>query len=125
MRSAHLVIPFARQGFAERESDDATEGTLAVTLYTVWIFVLYMFIVGIAAGWFGWVVTGKSKALTRENRKPNYALLLVLGLAGSLVGGLLSSLLRGNGFALSLSGFIASAIGAVIVVAAYVAIKSR
>ncbi len=96
-----------------------------MTLYTVWIFVLYMFIVGIAAGWFGWVVTGKSKALTRADRKPNYALLLVLGLVGSLVGGLLGSLLSGNGFALHPSGFIASAIGAVIVVAAYSAIKSR
>jgi len=94
-------------------------------VYAVWIFILYLFVVGIAAGWFGWIVMGKSKALQRADRKPNWAMLLVLGVAGSFVGGLGISLLSGQGLALRPSGMIASAAGAVAVVALYVAVKNR
>ena len=96
-----------------------------MNLYTIFIIVLYLFVVSIAAGWLGWVVTGKSKALTRADGKPNYLMLLVLGLIGSFVGGLLGSLLSGQGFTLRPSLFIGSAIGAIIVVAVYGAIKKR
>jgi len=94
-------------------------------VYTVWILVLYLFVVGVAAGWFGWVVMGKSKTLQRADRKPNWAMLLVLGVVGSFVGGLGVSLLTGQGLALRPSGMIASAAGAVAVVAIYVAVKNR
>jgi uncharacterized membrane protein YeaQ/YmgE (transglycosylase-associated protein family) len=44
---------------------------------------------------------------------------LVTGLVGSFVGGLLVSLLAGDGLALRPSGLIGSIVGAVVVLAAY------
>ena len=91
----------------------------------VFYFVLYMLVVGMAVGWLAWLVLGKSKALTRD-RKPNWGLLLVLGLAGSLIGGTLANLLGGGGFDLQFSmGLIASFLGALVAVAAYTAIKKK
>jgi uncharacterized membrane protein YeaQ/YmgE (transglycosylase-associated protein family) len=94
-------------------------------VYAVWIFLLYLFLVGLAAGWIGWVVMGSSKALRREDRKPNWTMLLLLGLIGSFVGGLAVSLLAGEGLDLRPSGMIASALGAIAVVAVYLAVKRR
>lgn len=94
-------------------------------LYGIFILFLYMVIVGIAAGWFAWVVLGKSKALQRPDRKPNWAALLGLGVAGSFVGGLAMSFLSGEGFALRPSGMIASVIGALVVVAIYLWMQGR
>jgi uncharacterized membrane protein YeaQ/YmgE (transglycosylase-associated protein family) len=50
---------------------------------------------------------------------------LVAGIAGSFVGGLLVSLLSGDGLAIRPSGIIGSIVGAVIVMAGWRAIKSR
>jgi uncharacterized membrane protein YeaQ/YmgE (transglycosylase-associated protein family) len=83
---------------------------------------IYMLLVGMAAGWFAWVVLGKSKALTKGG-KPNWGLLFMLGIAGSFVGGLGSSLLFGDGLELRPSGMLGSFIGAVAVVAIYNAVK--
>lgn len=47
------------------------------------------------------------------------------GIAGSFVGGLLSSLLAGDGLALKPSGIIGSLVGAVIVTAAWRWSKTR
>ncbi len=90
----------------------------------LWYVVLYLFLVGMAAGWIAWVVLGKSKALMRD-RKPNWAILLVLGVVGSFVGGLAVSLLQGDGFTLRFSGMIMSAVGAIAVTAAYLAFQGR
>lgn len=87
--------------------------------------VLYLFFIGMAAGWFAWVVLGKSKLLVRDDRKPNWAALLGLGVVGSFVGGLGISLLTGQGFELHPSGMIASIIGAIAVVAIYLWAKGR
>lgn len=86
--------------------------------------VFYLLLIGMAGGWLAWVVLGKSKLLARDH-KANFAILLPLGVAGSFVGGLGLNLLMGNGFQLEISGFIASAIGSIAVVAAYLAIKAR
>jgi uncharacterized membrane protein YeaQ/YmgE (transglycosylase-associated protein family) len=53
----------------------------------------------------------------------NWAELLVVGLAGSFVGGLLISLINGDGLALRPSGIIGSIVGAVLLLAAWRAIR--
>lgn len=88
----------------------------------LWWFLLYLLLVGMAAGWFAWVVLGRSKALT-QGRKPNWALILGLGVVGSFVGGMGTSLLLGQGLQLQAGGMIASAIGAIAVVAVYLGVK--
>lgn len=89
----------------------------------LWWFLLYLLLVGMAAGWFAWVVLGRSKALTKD-RKPNWALILGLGVVGSFVGGMGASLLMGEGLELRASGMVASIFGAIVVVAVYRALKS-
>jgi len=90
----------------------------------VWWFLIYMLLIGMAAGWLAWVVLGRSKALARD-RKPNFTVLLPLGVAGSFVGGLVVSLLVEGEIALRPSGMIASFLGAIVVVAIYLAVKKR
>lgn len=50
---------------------------------------------------------------------------LVAGVLGSFVGGLLVSLLSGDGLAIRPSGIIGSIVGAVIVLAGWRAVRSR
>jgi uncharacterized membrane protein YeaQ/YmgE (transglycosylase-associated protein family) len=57
--------------------------------------------------------------LGREGGSVDWAVAIVAGLAGSFVGGLLFSLLAGDGLALRPSGFIGSIVGAVIVTAGW------
>jgi len=91
---------------------------------TLWWASIYLLIVGMAGGWFAWVILGKNKAISRD-RKPNYAILLPLGIAGSFAAGLVLSLLSGNGLELRASGMIASVFGAIAVTALYLAIQGR
>ena len=93
-------------------------------LWAVWGFLIYMLLIGMAAGWLAWVVLGRSKVLMRD-RKPNWTVLLGLGVLGSFVGGLAGSLLLEGEIALRPSGMIASFLGALVVVAIYVAAKRR
>jgi uncharacterized membrane protein YeaQ/YmgE (transglycosylase-associated protein family) len=93
-------------------------------LWAVWGFLIYMLLIGMAAGWLAWVVLGRSKVLMRD-RKPNWTVLLGLGVLGSFVGGLAGSLLLEGEIALRPSGMIASFLGALVVVAIYLAIKRR
>jgi uncharacterized membrane protein YeaQ/YmgE (transglycosylase-associated protein family) len=55
----------------------------------------------------------------------NWAEALVAGLVGSFVGGLLASLLAGDGISLRPSGLIGSIVGAIAVSAAYGWYRSR
>lgn len=57
--------------------------------------------------------------LRRPNKGIDWALAFGSGLAGSFVGGLLASLIAGDGFALQPSGIIGSLVGAIIVTAAW------
>ena len=93
-----------------------------MNVVAVWWFLIYMLVVGMAAGWFAWVVLGRSKALMKGG-KPNWGLLLLLGIAGSFVTGTAASLLFGDGLALHPSGMIGSILGAIVVVAIYVKVK--
>jgi uncharacterized membrane protein YeaQ/YmgE (transglycosylase-associated protein family) len=77
---------------------------------------LFILVWGMFAGWI-------AHLLLARNQPINWAELLVVGLAGSFVGGLLISLLSGDGLALRPSGIIGSIIGAVILLAAWQAIR--
>lgn len=93
-------------------------------VWAVWGFLVYMLLIGMAAGWLAWVVLGRSKTLTRD-RKPNWTMLLGLGVLGSFVGGLVVSFVVEGKLDLRPSGMIASFLGALVVVAIYVALKRR
>ena len=69
---------------------------------------------------FGMVVgAGAQLVLGRSNGRINWTQALVAGLAGSFVGGLLVSLLSGDGIALRPSGIIGSLVGAILVTAVW------
>jgi len=72
--------------------------------------------VGLAAGWMAQVLAG-------DRRRINWTVALVTGVVGSLIGGLIISLLLGNGLQLQPSGIVGSILGAVIVLAGYRAIS--
>jgi uncharacterized membrane protein YeaQ/YmgE (transglycosylase-associated protein family) len=80
--------------------------------------ILAIIIIGLVAGWIAGRVVGGRYAYSPLE-------LLLAGLAGSLVGGTLFSLLLGEGFDLRLGGFIGSTIGAIIVLAAYGPVRER
>ena len=69
--------------------------------------ILGLLVFGLAVGWIAQLVLGMGT-------KPN-AQSLIAGVAGSFVGGLLASLLAGDGLALRPSGLIGSVVGAIIV----------
>jgi uncharacterized membrane protein YeaQ/YmgE (transglycosylase-associated protein family) len=75
------------------------------------VLVLAIIVLGMFAGWLANIVLG------RGARPTNWGQLLVAGLVGSFVGGLLVSLLAGDGLELRPSGVIGSAVGAVVVLA--------
>lgn len=69
---------------------------------------------------FGMLIgAGAQLLLGRSTRSIDWGVALVSGLAGSFVGGLLFSLVAGDGLELRPSGIIGSLIGAVIVTAAW------
>jgi uncharacterized membrane protein YeaQ/YmgE (transglycosylase-associated protein family) len=79
---------------------------------------LFLLVWGIFAGWI-------AHLLIARNQPINWAELLVVGLVGSFVGGLLISLVSGDGLALRPSGIIGSILGAVLLLAAWQAIRGR
>lgn len=73
----------------------------------------------IAGGLARWVVanvTGADFAVSEA---------FVAGLAGSFVGGLLLSLLAGDGFAISASGILGSTIGAIVILTVWGFVRGR
>ncbi len=75
-------------------------------------------IIGLVAGYLANRVVGKGRGYSPLE-------LLLVGLAGSVVGGTLFSLLAGEGFDLRLGGFIGATIGAILLLAVYGPIRSR
>jgi uncharacterized membrane protein YeaQ/YmgE (transglycosylase-associated protein family) len=64
--------------------------------------------IGILAGWVaGWI--------TRMNDRIDWGTRIIAGLVGSFVGGLLGSLIFGDGLALRPSGIVGSIVGAIVV----------
>ncbi len=74
---------------------------------------LAILVIGMFAGWLAQLILGRS------TRQVDWQLALGAGFAGSLVGGLLLSLIFGDGFSIAPSGLIGSTLGAIIVTAGY------
>ncbi len=72
---------------------------------------------------FGMLAGAAAHYLTGGRGRPDFAQALVVGLAGSLVGGLLISLLSGDGLHLRPSGIIGSIVGAAILLTGIRAIR--
>ncbi|MGY2703489.1 MULTISPECIES: GlsB/YeaQ/YmgE family stress response membrane protein [unclassified Nocardioides] len=69
---------------------------------------------------FGMVIgAGAQLILGRHGGSIDWTMAIVAGLVGSFVGGLLASLLAGDGIELHASGIIGSLVGAVIVTAVW------
>lgn len=70
--------------------------------------ILAILVLGLAAGWVAHLVVDRGG-------EANWLQLFGVGIAGSFVGGLLSSLIFGDGLNLRPSGFVGSILGATIV----------
>ena len=79
--------------------------------------ILGIIVFGLFIGWLAQLALGMGS-------KPD-GQALVAGLVGSFVGGLLASLIAGDGLDLRPSGFIGSFVGAVIVLAVWRAVGDR
>lgn len=79
---------------------------------------LFILVWGLFAGWIAHLILNRG-------RRPEWGLLLVVGLAGSFVGGLLASLIAGDGLDLRPSGLIGSIVGAIILLAVVQAVRGR
>jgi uncharacterized membrane protein YeaQ/YmgE (transglycosylase-associated protein family) len=82
--------------------------------------ILGLIVFGMAIGWVAQLILGRGRVGTR-----NWAEAIVAGLVGSFVGGLLISLLAGDGLELRPSGIIGSIVGAIIVLVVWGAIRGR
>jgi uncharacterized membrane protein YeaQ/YmgE (transglycosylase-associated protein family) len=83
------------------------------------VIILAILVLGLFAGWIANLILGGGP------RPADWGPLLVAGLVGSFVGGLLGSLIAGDGLDLRPSGIIGSIVGAVIVLAIYRAVQAR
>jgi uncharacterized membrane protein YeaQ/YmgE (transglycosylase-associated protein family) len=81
------------------------------------VLILGIIVFGLFIGWLAQLALGMGS-------KPD-GQALVAGLVGSFVGGLLASLIAGDGLDLRPSGFIGSFVGAVIVLAVWRAVGDR
>jgi|SRR5450631_3607849 len=89
-----------------------TGGRVAVML------ILAILVFGLAAGWV-------AHLLVDRHGEKNWGLLLAVGIAGSFVGGLLSSLISGDGLTLRASGLIGSIVGATLLLLIVRAVSKR
>ena len=71
--------------------------------------ILALLVLGIAAGWAG-------QKILAPRSPVDWAAALPQGLIGSFVGGLLASLIAGDGLELRMSGLLGSIVGAIIVI---------
>lgn len=79
--------------------------------------ILGIIVFGMAAGWVANMVLGGG------GRPKDWGELLMAGLVGSFVGGLLASVIAGDGLDLRPSGIIGSIVGAVLVLVVWRGIK--
>ena len=73
--------------------------------------ILGIILFGMLVGWLAQFILG------RDGQATDWTMALVAGLGGSFVGGLLASLLAGDGLALKPSGLIGSFVGALVITA--------
>ena len=79
--------------------------------------ILGIIVFGMGAGWIAQLILGRGSG--------NWGEALAAGLIGSFVGGLLASLIAGDGIKLRASGIIGTIVGAVIVLAIWGAVRGR
>lgn len=77
--------------------------------------ILAIIVIGLAAGWVAQLVLSRDTANRGEA--------LAAGLIGSFVGGLLGSLLAGDGLSIRPSGLIGTVLGAIVVLAIWGAVR--
>jgi len=82
--------------------------------------ILGIIVFGMAIGWVAQMILGRTRLGAR-----NWGEALVAGVVGSFVGGLLTSLIAGDGLDLRSSGIVGSIVGAVIVLLLWGSLKSR
>ena len=75
--------------------------------------ILALLVAGIAVGWVVQLLLGRSQS------QVDWTMAFVAGIGGSFVGGLLASLLAGDGLAIRPSGLIGSFVGALIITLAW------
>jgi uncharacterized membrane protein YeaQ/YmgE (transglycosylase-associated protein family) len=80
--------------------------------------ILAILVLGLAAGWAANLLVGRGLDLSS-------AQLFAIGIAGSFVGGLLTSLVAGDGLDLRPSGIIGSVLGATLVLLVVRALSKR
>ncbi len=83
--------------------------------------ILGLIVFGMAIGWVAQLLLGRAG----RGRQNDWAQALGAGLLGSFVGGLLVSLISGDGLAFRPSGVIGSIVGAVIVLLIWGALVGR
>lgn len=82
--------------------------------------IIAIILLGMVAGFLArWILA----SLTSAEFAPSEA--FIAGLAGSFVGGLLLSLLAGDGFRIAASGVLGSTVGAVVVLAVWGFVRGR
>jgi uncharacterized membrane protein YeaQ/YmgE (transglycosylase-associated protein family) len=81
--------------------------------------ILALLAIALAAGWIAQVIVGRSRGRT------DWTEALVAGFLGSFVGGLLASLIAGDGLEFRPSGLIGSILGAIIVTAVWGLVRGR
>src|SRR6478735_11062651 len=83
------------------------------------VLILAIILLGMLAG-------AAAQLIFRSGKKPiDWTVAIVVGLIGSFVGGLLFSLLSGDGIELRPSGIIGSIIGAIVVTGVYKLVTGR
>jgi len=76
------------------------------------VLILTIVFIGLASGWVAQLVLNGSG-------RTNWTLALITGFIGSFVGGLIFSLIAGDGLRIRPSGLIGSILGAIVVLAIY------
>jgi uncharacterized membrane protein YeaQ/YmgE (transglycosylase-associated protein family) len=84
-----------------------------------YVLILTIIVLGMFSGWIANLVLGG------RSQPRDWGELLVAGLVGSFVGGLLLSLLAGDGLAIRPSGLIGSIVGAVVVLVVWRGVRAR
>jgi len=87
----------------------------------VGFFLLGLLLWGIAIGWIGQMLLGKG----RKAGTYDWYQALIAGAVGSIGGGVLGSLLMGEGLELRIGGIVSSIVGAVIVLLIWNAVSAR
>ena len=83
--------------------------------------ILFIIVWGMVIGWVAQLILGRTQGM----RRTNWTEAILAGLLGSFVGGLLISLISGDGIDLKPSGLFGSILGAVIVLAIWGAIRGK